>query len=358
MDERLMQFRVGVVVVAVTLIAGFLTLLFGHFPTSLVNRSYTIYIEFPQAPGVAVDTPVRKSGILIGRVTKVELIGERQDRVRVTTAIENTYKILHSDVVRINVSLLGDAELQVVNGHNHLPNTPVAPGETITGVVINSPTQTLANIEPAVTEAARALTDASDQVRQLAGHVDKLLGNNNGQFNRLLTKTERSLDLFQTTMTNVDSIIGDRETNAKLRQGLAELPTTLKQAQDALALIQRTSAHAERNLENLEGFTKPLGERGEAIIDNADQSVRRLDEILGQLQEFSRQLNGREGSLGQLIHNPELYQNLSEAASNVNELSRRLRPILEDVRAFTDKIARHPEVLGINGALHKSSGIK
>ncbi|HEY2881469.1 MAG TPA: MlaD family protein, partial [Pirellulales bacterium] len=75
MDDRIMQFRVGVVVLAVSLIAGFLTLLFGHFPKSLVNKTYTVYVEFTQAPGVAPDTPVRKNGILIGRVTHVELIG-------------------------------------------------------------------------------------------------------------------------------------------------------------------------------------------------------------------------------------------------------------------------------------------
>jgi hypothetical protein len=28
------------------------------------------------------------------------------------------------------------------------------------------------------------------------------------------------------------------------------------------------------------------------------------------------------------------------------------------VRVFTDKIARHPEELGVSGALHRSSGLK
>src|SRR5215472_16572621 len=122
MDDRIMQFRVGVVVLAVTLIAGFLTLLFGHFPKSIVNRTYTVYDEFTQAPGIAPDTPVRKNGILIGRVTKVELVGEHQDRVKVTLAIDDDKVILHSDIVRISVSLLGDAEIQVI------PNDQKQPG--------------------------------------------------------------------------------------------------------------------------------------------------------------------------------------------------------------------------------------
>jgi phospholipid/cholesterol/gamma-HCH transport system substrate-binding protein len=385
MDDRIMQFRVGVVVLAVTLIAGFLTLLFGHFPKSILNKTYTVYVEFAQAPGIAPDTPVRKNGILIGRVTQVELIGEQQDRVRVTLAIDQDKKILHTDVVRINVSLLGDAEVQVIPAAekpagviaptaNGVPRrlqvipvadkvdkqapAPVEPGETIKGTVANNPAQTVANLEPELTEAARSLTKASKQVDKLAEDIDKLLGSSDGRFDRLLSKTEKSLDLLQKTMTSFDSIIGDPETNAHLRQSIAELPKTLKQMEDALTLVQRTSSRAEKNLENLEGFTKPLGERGEALINNADQSVRRLDELLAQMQQFSRQLNSREGSLGQLMYNPQLYQNLNEAANNVNDLSHQLKPILNDVRAFSDKIARHPELLGVKGAMQSSTGIK
>ncbi len=56
MDERIMQFRVGVVVLAVALIAGFLTILFGHFRT-FAGTSYSVYFEFPQAPGIAPKLP-------------------------------------------------------------------------------------------------------------------------------------------------------------------------------------------------------------------------------------------------------------------------------------------------------------
>ncbi len=47
MDDRIMQFRVGVVVLAVGLIAGFLILLFGHFPSlaQRVTRSTSISLK-------------------------------------------------------------------------------------------------------------------------------------------------------------------------------------------------------------------------------------------------------------------------------------------------------------------------
>ena len=67
MDERVVQFRVGVVVLATVIIMGILILLFGEART-LVQGHYTVNVKLPRAPGIAVDTPVRKSGILIGRV--------------------------------------------------------------------------------------------------------------------------------------------------------------------------------------------------------------------------------------------------------------------------------------------------
>ena len=43
---------------------------------------------------------------------------------------------------------------------------------------------------------------------------------------------------------------------------------------------------------------------------------------------------------------------------NVRKLTQELRPIVDDVRVFTDKIARHPEQLGVRGALDRRPGLK
>ena len=62
----------GLNIVASLIIAAILVLLFGEMPR-LVRSTYTVFMSFPSAPGVTVDTPVRKSGILIGRVSDVRL---------------------------------------------------------------------------------------------------------------------------------------------------------------------------------------------------------------------------------------------------------------------------------------------
>jgi phospholipid/cholesterol/gamma-HCH transport system substrate-binding protein len=87
-------------------------------------------------------------------------------------------------------------------------------------------------------------------------------------------------------------------------------------------------------------------------------ATAKLDKVLTDLSDFSEKLDNPQGSLGQFLNNPEVYQQLNSAAANINQLSRELRPIVNDVRIFTDKLARHPEQLGVRGAIKPGNGLK
>ena len=91
------------------------------------------------------------------------------------------------------------------------------------------------------------------------------------------------------------------------------------------------------------------------MADNVDAITDKLDRLVLDLLTMSDAINKQEGTLGQLIYDPDLYQRLNRAAGNVEQVSHRLRPIVEDVRVFTDKIARDPGQLGVRGALQRNS---
>jgi phospholipid/cholesterol/gamma-HCH transport system substrate-binding protein len=113
---------------------------------------------------------------------------------------------------------------------------------------------------------------------------------------------------------------------------------------------------AEANLENLEGLTEPLGESGPQIVANVERSSENLDEILTQLTAFTSAMNEGQGTLGQLVHGDELYGRIDQVMANVEEVSKRLLPIVNDVRILTDKLARDPSQLGVKGALDRRPG--
>jgi phospholipid/cholesterol/gamma-HCH transport system substrate-binding protein len=392
-------------VLATMFIAGILVLLFGD-ARSMLRGNYTIYMHFSDAPGVSEGTPVRKSGILIGRVSSVRFAD--QGGVVVTAGIYASVKLYRSEIPQVTGSILGgDVVIQFIKKPKPPANEKVAdapqtegnlvessapPGSTLTAAGADDPPaapkpaatktpaenpneliqdgdfiegsvapnafQVITNLEGEMGNAIGSLANAGNEVGKLAGYVNKMLENNDEQVNRIVNKTEQALDSFQRALTSIEDVLGDKEVRDNLKKSIAGLPELLTDTRSAMNTMRTTVESVDRNMRNLEGFTGPLGERGDQIVERVDQSVVRLDELLGELSDFGKKLNSGQGSLGQLMRNPDLYQHLNGAAKNIEKITCELQPILADARVFSDKIARHPELLGVRGAIQKSPGTK
>jgi len=358
MEERIIQFRVGVVVIAAALVTGILIFLFGEG----VRGQYTVYAKYKSAPGVTVDTPVRKNGVLIGRVAAVDLV---EDGVMLTLKIDSDREILQGEIPRIGTaSLLGDAVINFVPGEAGRAPEVVPPEYVITnGVVESDPLQALASMAELQDDIQKAIVSIDNAGQGVAGVSDQLsdvLGGNQDQIKALVTKSEQALDNINAVMTNLNQIVGDEEIKQKLRQTVVDLPmvladarSTLNEAKSTIQGFDRVSARAEANLANLEELTQPLGERGDEIAASLERTIRNADELLGQLVTFTEAINSGEGTLGKLVYDPAMYEELSDTVGTVQELIKKLRPIISDVRIFTDKIARDPRILGAKGALDR-----
>ncbi len=394
MDERVIKFRVGVMVIATLFIAGILVLLFGDTP-SLVRNDYVIYMHFSDAPGVTEGTPIRKSGILIGRVRSVRFA--EQGGVIVEGEIFQNVKLYHNEVPQVSGSLLGgDVVIQFIRRSSAVPIEPAAPaaeaamrardgslavltsaqeggqrpgqlpapdqeikpGDYIEGTVAPSPFQVLSGMQGDLNEAIKALSNAGTEVSKLAANVNKVLESNDDQINRIIAQTETAISTFQTAMNNVNEVIGDQKVRENLKQLAESLPQLFEDSRVTVNSLRTTLEGVDRNMRNLEGFTAPLGERGEDIIARIDRTTGQLDELLGIMSDFGRKLNSGQGSFGKFMTDPDLYNSLVASAQNVECVTRELRPIISDVRVFTDRIARHPELLGVRGAIQRSPGTK
>ena len=355
MTDRVMQFRVGVMVLATAIIAGILVVLFGDLP-SLVQASYPLRMSFADARGVAGGTPVRKNGILVGRVKSVTL--DERGGVNVVADIDAYVPIYRDEVPRISSTILGDAEIQLVPGHIVPPRQRIDPQEVLRGGVSRDPLEAFTNLEPKLATALEALGQASDAVEKLSNNIDRMFMGGNDRFEKLVRKTESALDSFNTAMKNIDDVMGDPAAREDIKDTITALPEIVADLRKTVQGIGATVDTADRNLRNLEGLTKPLGDRGTAMVAQIDRTIGRLDETLQQAALFTKALNESDGTLGKLVRDPQVYQDLAQAAAMVNKLTRELRPIVDDVRVFTDKIARHPEQLGVRGALDRRPGLK
>jgi phospholipid/cholesterol/gamma-HCH transport system substrate-binding protein len=378
MDERVMQFRVGVVVLATLIITVILAMLFGEGPV-LFHGTYTVYVVFPQAPGVTENTPVRKSGVLIGRVTSVELLDE--GGVRVTCKIDAGVRLFQNETCRISSQLLGDTTLEFyytgpgpnrpnAQGAVILPaaqgvqtpqpglGKPIEPGAVVQGQPSPDPMAVIADMQRNLATAVGSVSRTSDHMDEVVTRLNGLLAGNEQRLNSIIAQTDQTLGILRTTLESANSMIGDPQVQAQFRKAVTDAPRLLADAREAVVQMRASFRSFDQNMQNLEQFTRPLGEHGGSMVKRFDHAIQDLDTLVGEVVKFGQSLNSSNGTLGQLINNPELYNNLNRTVSRLDEVSQELRPILNDARVFSDKIARHPEMLGVRGALERRPGIK
>src|SRR2546423_3187518 len=360
MTERAMQFRVGLVVAMTVAIAAGMVLLFAR-PSTVFEDSFTIYVDAPQAPGVSTNSPVRKNGILVGRVTEVQLV-ERGARIAVGLMRRYQDKVRRNEVFRIGGgSLLGDTELSVVPaGDPSLPDEPVQPGDVLRGMTRIDPFQVVGNVDAGFDGVVRSVATAGDAISTLAQRLSTLVEANDSHVNQVLTRTTNTLDSVQSMAKNVDGFVGDPQLRDNLNQTLKEMPALLREAREATAKFRETAASADRSFINVQKATDPLADNGRGLVERADElfkklgrSADRMEELVENLLLFSQALNRSDGTLGKLINDPRLYNNLNDATNKINGLAIELRPILYNARLFTDQIARDPGKLGVRGALEQ-----
>ncbi len=347
MEDRRKQFSVAVVVVATPIIVVILLAMSSDFSWSPFRDQYQLQLLVDQAPGVAPNTPVRRRGVLIGRVGEVQ---DTDQGALISLNIDEGKAIKTNERARIQTSLIGDAVIEFSPAAPAVNAQPVAPNTTVPGTYNPTPLDLIANLQGDLKETIVSLGAAGEEVAQLAHTMNEIAGGQDTQrISRLVDNTEVAMASFSRVMIDVEEVVGDEKFKRDLKQGLAELPSLVSDAKELLAALEGALAAADQNLVNLQGFTEPFGERGPEIVENIEESVDNLSELLGEGALLVKGLSSKDGTLGKLTQDRELYDDLRSTIHQVNHLiatveimSRRIRPILDDVRVFTDKIARDP----------------
>ena len=94
------------------------------------------------------------------------------------------------------------------------------------------------------------------------------------------------------------------------------------------------------------------------MLKNLDESADNLNRTLKDLRELISVVARSDGTVQKLLTDPSLYNNLNDSAVMATKIMPRLDRILRDVEIFADKLARHPELIGIGGVIRPSSGLK
>ena len=217
---------------------------------------------------------------------------------------------------------------------------------------------------PRITRDADDAAAAARAIQKVSERVDLLLQQNQDQItqsivrlNEVLTRTATLLS--DDNVRNVTDIIHNVRTASETFPDLTRnADEFLKEGRNALDRFNATLIRLDDVTQNLQKITKPLADRSDSLARNLDEGLGRLNRTLADVDQLVQAIGQSDGTLNKLLTDPSLYNHLDDVACQAAKAAPQLNLILKDVETFTDKLARHPELIGIGGALRPSSGLK
>jgi phospholipid/cholesterol/gamma-HCH transport system substrate-binding protein len=358
MNERVMQFRIGMFVIVAGLVLTMMIVWFGESPSLLRDQGY-IKVRYAEAPGVLEGVPVRKSGIRIGEVVAIAF-DERPnqpDGVLVTLALERRYHVREGSSPRLTRSLIGDVaiDLQPGTGTGFIPaaRSP-AEARVIEGDVAPDPSKALAAATKAFERAGdtlQAINDAANglaKITKSSDNLDNLLTTWNGT-GKDVTGAAQAIKRF------IENNEGDfKPAVANFRRVMQKFndtldPETRKALQDGINRFSSAMARIDSGVADLEPALKDLGAKvNHAPTTDIGQTIRRLNLIAAELELLTSKLRdsqGRlntEGSLQKLIVQSDLHDNMNRMAVSAKEALVQLKTVLTSLRQFAEKVSTDP----------------
>ncbi len=197
---------------------------------------------------------------------------------------------------------------------------------------------------------------ASDRFDDIARNLDESLKD-----------SRKAMSKLNETLTRADAMMADAQ---KLTRPLGERGESIARNLDEVLsntrkitapLVERADPIA-RNLDaalaDIRKLTGPFAERSEKLASGLERSLDQFNRLLGDVNALMRVIDQCDSTLRRLISDPSLYIHLDEAVCALLKLTPRLDRILKDFEVFADKLARHPESLGLGGVVHPSTGLK
>jgi phospholipid/cholesterol/gamma-HCH transport system substrate-binding protein len=182
------------------------------------------------------------------------------------------------------------------------------------------------------------VTKAIENLNTVLTRISSVLNEENQRNLMVILKNTRAASArFDNISRNLDGILEDSRPLPK------RLSDTLNRTDETMADLRKA--------------VKPFSDRGDAISRNLDESLVKLNRTATDLSALMQVLD-QDGTIQRLLKDPSLYNRLDEAACALTRSLPRLDRILKDFETFADKLARHPELLGVRGAVRPSAGLK
>ena len=255
--------------------------------SSLLDKQKTVYAVYNEVDGLLVGANVMINGLSIGNVTDLDFLPN-------STKIVVTLKV--KDIINFSSNSSATIYETGVLGGLAIAIEPIFQK----GMVVKSGDTLNSNIRPGLTEL----------------------------INRQIEPLQRKLE---STLTSVDSIFSgasyvlNKETQNDIKESLNTLTSAVKAINNSSLIIEKTltekNSQINSSIDNIESITtnlsnvsKELNNFGIAgVLSNLEKSVVGINLIVSNL-------NSDNSSLGKLISNDDVYENLNLSIESLNLL--------------------------------------
>lgn len=273
--------------------------------TNLFQDSRVFFVKYKNVEGLATSAPVTINGLNVGKVNDIRFADGNGGLV-VKFTVDNAFVFSKTSKVRIySDGLIGGKSLGIFLEYD--PENIAKSGDTLSGAIDGG-------MLDAVTKALGPLEDR-------------------------LTSTLISVDSM---LLSVNDIL-DKDTRLHLKQAIQNLNGTMSSLNGASGklntLLANNAGKMDRTFTNLDEMSLNFSKFSDSLAQiQTGKLVADLQDVIGRFDAIVTGLDNGEGSVGKLLKDEKLYENLEGA-------SKELEKLLEDVR-LNPKRYVHVSVFG------------
>jgi phospholipid/cholesterol/gamma-HCH transport system substrate-binding protein len=297
------EIKAGVIAIAAIglLVAG-VNFLKGN---SFFGGDQVYYAYFPNSGGVAVASSVMVNGVVVGKITKIQLTNKPDSlkKVLITFNIQDrSLKIPRQSVIEAGAIDLFNKGL-ILKLNSDISQGYYEAGATIKGIVsVDITSQVKAYADPLVQKVQTALGSIDKMVNSLSSFWDTTA---TSEIKGSMRELKMAIHKLGNVAGQMESLVSDeRQKFSKIMSNIESISSNLKKSNDQVTAIIGNTKKISDDL---------LTSDFKAVISNASITIKSLNEMLDKTKKG-------EGSLGKLINDDKLYNALLSTSDELQNL--------------------------------------
>lgn len=269
--------------IALVAIAGILVMYFGiNFlkGKNLFSSNNFYYITFDNIEGLGASSPIYANGYKVGTVEEVHFDFDESGPIKLKVEINKELRIPKESTAEIVKDLMGNLQVHLTLAKNS--GEYIEPGGAIKGIATQGLMDKVSSMVPTI--------------ELMLPKMDSILTN----LNALVSDPAIAASLHNIQTITSDLTVSTRELNTLMTGLNRDVPGLMKRANGVL--------------DNTGKLTSNL-----AALD-VQGTLDKVNATLENAQAFTDKLNSNEGTLGKLMTDPGLYNNLNSTMRDADSL--------------------------------------